>query len=310
MFLLRGILTSLSVFVLAYVMASAVVALAWRPVARRTANWTAPAVARLLFTIRCLPAFLSAAMTVGLAVPSFLRFEPRSISESIGVVPVLLTLVFVVLLAVGASRTTRALWRTREAVARWTGNETTYRGVRVVTSFSASPPIALTGICRSRLVLSSVAVSALTERELGKAIDHELAHLRGRDNLKKLLLQAFAFPGMRPLERAWADAAELSADAESVHSQQEALELASALVKVSQLHTVADLPAIASGLVDGPAALLQKRVTCLLQWQAPAASRSITRAAIPIALLGATILVAGYPGLLRLAHAFTEALVR
>ena len=46
------------------------------------------------------------------------------------------------------------------------------------------------------MLLSGAAELVLTTNELQTALNHEIAHVRRRDNLKKLLLRFVAFPGM------------------------------------------------------------------------------------------------------------------
>lgn len=310
MFFLRGLLISVSVFVLAYALLSTVVALGWRVVARAE-RWSASA-ARPLFAFRIAPVLISSAVVALFAVPSFLRFEPRLSDEGIGPVPLFLAIIFCALGTAGVWRVASALRRTNSLVASWlrNGREERVIGVPVITASGDVPAVALTGICRSRLLISRAAAANLDAQELARAVEHEMAHLRSRDNLKKLLLQAVAFPGMRALDRAWANAAELSADAEAVHSETEALELASALVKISKLRALPDVPVLASGLVDGPCSLLELRVDRLMNWKAAGnANRFRINVLIAAGLLVITLL-SNYGAVLHLAHSFTEAIVR
>ncbi len=98
-----------------------------------------------------------------------------------------------------------------------------------------APALMLVGVCRPKVMVSDLAAAVLSERELRVAIRHELGHRSSRDNLKKLLINATPFPGMSSLERAWREAAELAADDAAVESQQDALDLASALIKAFPL---------------------------------------------------------------------------
>jgi len=66
-----------------------------------------------------------------------------------------------------------------------------------------------------------------------------MAHAHRRDNLKKLLFRFCAFPGMSRLEAAWCEAEEMAADDAAVASVGDALDLASALIKLSRLAPVA-----------------------------------------------------------------------
>ena len=312
MFLLRGILISASVFVLVYVGVSAIVAAASQTMGRRAEGDCASDAARFLLWLRFAPVVTAVVMVAIFAVPSFVRLEPRASNEGTGAAPLFLTFVFCALVTGGAWRVAGALRRTNRLVTIWMRNarEEQVAGVPVLAAAGDVPAFALTGICRSKLMISSAAAAKLEEQELARAVEHELAHLRARDNLKKLLLQAVAFPGMRRLERAWANAVELSADAEAVHSQTEALELASALVKISRLRTGCDLPVVASGLVNGPSSLLEIRVNRLMNWSATTSAPPLHRYLVIAAGAVAALLIANYATALHAAHVLTEALVR
>src|SRR5947209_20522386 len=91
------------------------------------------------------------------------------------------------------------------------------------------------GIIRPRVLLSDTAEALLLPDELRSALRHEAAHIRRRDNLKKLLFRLAAFPGMSQLEAAWLEATELASDEAAVSNLSEALDLAAALIKLSSL---------------------------------------------------------------------------
>src|SRR5205823_6090137 len=88
-------------------------------------------------------------------------------------------------------------------------------------------------------------LEALTPEELTAGASHEIAHHRGRDNLKRLAMRGAPdllhwTPAARALERRWAAAAEHRADATAaiVRSPAARLALASALVKIARLMPV------------------------------------------------------------------------
>jgi len=88
------------------------------------------------------------------------------------------------------------------------------------------------------VLLSDAAAAVLSPQELATALQHEMAHAHRRDNLKKLLFRFCAFPGMSRLEAAWCEAEEMAADDAAVASVGDALDLASALIKLSRLAPV------------------------------------------------------------------------
>lgn len=98
------------------------------------------------------------------------------------------------------------------------------------------------GFNRSKLVLSSGLLDALTVDELRGVLEHEAAHHTRRDNLVKLALSFCAHATLLfPLARrvlAWrAEAVELICDEVAAARTREPLEIAGALVKVRRLVT-------------------------------------------------------------------------
>ncbi len=156
----------------------------------------------------------------------------------------------------------------------------------------------------------------LTASELQTALQHEVAHVRRRDNLKKLLLRFVAFPGMAALEAAWLEATEMAADDAAVSNAAEALDLAAALLKLSRLNPSGSVdPAIAmtAALVNSPAAVMNARVQRLLAWSDDrrASSKNVSPLfGLAAALATAALFVVSYSQLLVHLHTATEWLVR
>jgi len=143
-------------------------------------------------------------------------------------------------------------------------------------------------------------------------VSHELAHIRCRDNLKKALLCLCVFPGMSKIERAWTEAAEMAADNAAVSSEREALDLASALIKISRLAPVARTPELAMSLVPDSSSV-GDRVQRLLAWKEPNATRQCKRglcAGISLTILAAALATITYPPALGYMHTLTEMLIR
>ncbi|MGH9521745.1 MAG: hypothetical protein ACRD3E_04350 [Terriglobales bacterium] len=306
MFYLRGILLCASAFVMVYAAASLVIGRWWRRVAGAAGSSS-----NVLFALRMVPAVAAAIAVTAFVLPSFLRFEPRVAEETIGWIPLLLSTTFVFLTIAGASRVWLALRRTRECVRQWTSRAVAdFIPGAVLVDSPLAPPVVLAGISKSTLVISAAAQSVLTQPELERAIAHEISHRRASDNLKKLLLRAFEFPGMTGLEQAWREAIELSADSKAVHSEADALDLASALVKIARLQR-AELPELASGLVDGPQSGLQLRIERLLHWRVEQRQSVVSQGRLQFSAAIALIAVlCACPGLLRGVHIVTELLMR
>ena len=315
MFAARGIAVSFSVFVMVYCVLSVVVSFMWRRVCRYSQRQNVRYAADLLFALRMFPSAAAAAITAALTVPSFILLEPRSINEPMGAIPLMLGLCGALLAILGIVNASLAAFRASRTVSSWTrdaelvGSSTPIPVLRISR---ALPAMTAAGIVRPKVLLSGAAERVLTASELQTALNHEIAHVRRRDNLKKLLLRLVTFPGLSGLEATWLEATEIAADDAAVSNAGEGLDLASALIKLSRLgpdETAADLTA---ALVHSPASVMNTRVERLLAWNdhnrvRPAASPwyVLTAALVTIALFAVT-----YSRLLVHMHTATEWLVR
>jgi Zn-dependent protease with chaperone function len=315
MFALRGIAVSLTFFVLLYCLLSALVAVAWRSL--KLLHAREQSLAGLLFALRVLPLTASVVITFAFVVPSFQLLEPRSIDEGMGVMPLALGVCALVLIACGCFRVIAAQTRTSRVVARWLEGAHPLNmdaGAQTVTFCSRreAPPLTLVGVRRPRVLVSEATVALLSHYELNIALKHELAHMRSRDNLKKLVFRFCPFPGMARLESAWSQTAELAADDAAVSNLDDAVDLAAALVKLSRLVPVDAAPVCTVGFVTGS---IGARVARLLAWnEAEAGTAQPMRIRswymIP-PVLGALLCVfVTYGPALALTHEVTEWLVR
>jgi beta-lactamase regulating signal transducer with metallopeptidase domain len=274
----------------------------WRSIAQ--ANVEAP---NVLFWLRVLPFVVSAATAVFLTFPSFLLLEAHSMDEDLGTF--VLCLCSLLFLGGGLFRVIAAQARTRRAEAEWLETANRAEGGESVpaTSYPNPLPIMLAGIRTPRLLVSEAARALLTVGELQAAVRHEVAHLRSCDNLKKAIFNFISFPGMASLERAWQEAAELDADLRAVSNRAEALDLASALVKLSRgCPPVA--PALATGLV-GVAESVAMRVERLLEWERSPRLIQHWRYVIPLTFVAMVSLAANLGPALVVTHSLTERLV-
>jgi len=238
MFVARCAGVSLAMFVLAYVLASLLVCAGWRVLLRLLKPASARGTADLLFAIRVLPLGIALATTLGVALPSFLLLEPDATDETVGTAPVLLATVFLALAVWGVWSAVHAQRRTSRAMEQWLDGSTRMdanESVPVFRSHQHSPTLTVAGVRAPKVIVSDDAAAVLTPGELNTALRHEIAHVRRYDNLKKLIFRMASFPGTAGLEAAWADQTELAADDAAVSSLDEALDLASALIKVSRL---------------------------------------------------------------------------
>jgi hypothetical protein len=308
MFLWRCIAVVLAFFFVAYGTLSCAVAAGWRAFAPRSVLS-----ANALLWLRLGPFFAAALLSLAFTMPSFLLLEPRSSSEPIGLVAGLLAVACLALLAVGAVRAWFAMARASRALGLWLRDSSLMGGPDGVPVFAVGPDapvLTVAGVFRPQVLVSQAALSALTKAEMDACLSHERAHVRRFDNLKKLLLLLSPFPAMRDLERAWTEAAEIEADDAAVSSQEGALDLASALLKLSRMSLHPLLP-LTSGMAHGPADLVRTRVERLFAWREVPRRRSQDRGfGVPSLTIIVLLFAYAYPTALGAVHQLTEWLVQ
>jgi Zn-dependent protease with chaperone function len=316
MFAARGIAVSFSVFLIVYCVLSFAVGITWRRIALRLEKCPARRIADWLFALRMLPLVTAALVTLAFTVPSFLLLEPRAIDEPMGMIPLALGLCGAVLGIIGLTHAVWAMRQAGRAISTWTiGAQPleTPAPVPVLRISRVVPAMTATGIARPRVLLSGAAESMLTAGELRTCLNHEVAHVRRRDNLRKLLLQFVTFPGMGSLEAAWLEATEMAADEAAVSNAAEALDLAAALIKMSRLGRAEPPVDLTAALVHGSVPAVNARVERLIAWspERHAAGRrwsplyGLTAVLIALAAFAVT-----YNQMLVQVHAATEWLVR
>jgi Zn-dependent protease with chaperone function len=313
MFAARGAGVSLAIFVLVYAICSLAIFIGWRLVLRAVKPASARSTAGLLFTLRIFPIGFAFLVMAGVALPSFLLLEPRGTDEAVGATPTALAIGFVVIAILGVVRAVRAQRRTSRAMEEWLNGSTRIDSpdsIPVFRSNRKSPTLTVAGVCTPKVIISEDAAAVLTATELRTALKHEIAHIRSFDNLKKLIFRLAVFPGNSHLEAAWAEQTELAADDAAVSNMLDALDLASALIKVSRLGVVPNAE-LSTALLHSSTALTV-RVRRLFAWTEPRTegnTRVPWSCAIPgmVALFG---LFLSYGSLLRGMHQVTEWLVR
>ncbi|HLV86872.1 MAG TPA: M56 family metallopeptidase [Candidatus Sulfotelmatobacter sp.] len=315
MFATRAIAVSISVFVVVYCAMSLVVCLGWRQALRRKGR-RPEADADLLFVVRMAPVFTALVITAAFAMPSFLLLEPREIDEPLGGVPLLLSVAGIGLAAAGVAKGALALFRTCRAVSAWKNGALpvkTLAAVPVLQVTTAAPAMTAAGIVHPTILVSAAAQELLSQEELRSALQHELVHLRRRDNLRKLLLRCVAFPGMSKLEARWTEATEMAADEAAVSSSREALDLAGALIKLSRVRTECASAELTAALVQSPASMMNARVERLLAWTKPdeiVAQKRSRWYGYGAALAALSLMALSYPQVLIEIHTATEWLMR
>jgi hypothetical protein len=199
--------------------------------------------ANALLIFRLLPFSLAIAVSLGLALPAFMEFEPPSTQEMVSWPLIVLAVSGCGVLALTFVRWLRILRMTRLMQHEWQKHSRPVPGMashvplyRVETRASL---LAVIGIFRPKIFVSRTVAEELTQAELAAALSHEIAHVRSYDNLKQLLMKITAppawIPGLQGSDEAWTRASEMAADESALAEGASALELSSALIKVGRL---------------------------------------------------------------------------
>lgn len=320
MFAARGIAVTLSVFLIVYCVVSLAVCLCWRAGQLHSRRYPVRRIADLLFAMRMFPLVTAAVITAAFTVPSFLLLEPRAIDEPLGYTPLVLGIGGALLGILGIANAGIALRSAAHRISRWTSAAQPVGSWGAVPVIRISPVSAITipamttaGILRPRVLLSGAAESLLTASELQAALNHEVAHVRRRDNLKKLLLRLVAFPGMRNLEGTWLEATEMAADDAAVSNACEALDLAEALIKLSRLTPPEPSAVLTAALIHSPTSVMNARIERLIAWsdeRLVPLPRFSPRYGLGAALATVAVFATTYSQLLASVHTATEWLVR
>jgi Zn-dependent protease with chaperone function len=323
-----GICLSLAALLAVNAVASALAALAWRALRGRAARMRADVRARLLFTLRILPPALAAAFVFALVVPSYVLMEPPHTDEVVG----LKLLFFASASAAGvmlalwrvagtwrATRTFEREWMSRAEPVSVEGIQTPAYRIR-----HRFPVIAVVGVLRPRLFIASQVFDELTPEELSAALAHERGHVEARDNLKRALLRAsedalLVAPLGRALTRTWRKDSEMAADEFAAsESKGAALNLASAIVKISRMIPAGARPTLPAGahLIGDDEDGLSRRVRNLLKLASAgvrARSRAPRRPALVwtfrLALCAAFVFAITQTNVLAITHAAIENVV-
>jgi len=226
---------------------------------RRAQSRTPATAARLLLALRLLPFALAILFVLGLCVPSYLWLEPPAVSEHVGLLCIALGFLGAATWIHSISRTLHSLFASlrHNRLCRLAGQETPLRGGSspAVLVENETPLLAMSGLLRPRLLISSGILATLSPDELDAALRHEHAHHTSRDNAKRLLLLLApdSFPFVRPLrtlESAWSKFAEWAADDRATSGDpNRAVSLASALVHVARMGSAPRLPYLSISLL-------------------------------------------------------------
>ncbi len=320
-YLLKLLLLCLASFFLIHLVLGLVIMLA-TPLAMRIAARMRPsAAARLLLTLRLVPAGFSAFIVACLCIPSYVWLEPRdATSEQAGLLSVFGSILAILVWAASMTRGVLAMTRShrylRHCLRAGYQTEIPEKLLPAWVIDGAASLFVIAGITKPRLFLSPDVVRVLSADQLAAAVQHERAHWISRDNLKRLLLLLVPdivpfLGGFGPLERGWARFMERAADDLAVAGDAgRSLALATALVRVARLGVAARVPALMAPLLADNDDLTT-RVDRLLN-SPPAAETHQSRmpylcAAALSASLAAAVLP---PGMLSVVHRLLERLIQ
>lgn len=205
--------------------------------------FTARSVADIALALRLLPFAGSLAITAGVCAPSYLRFEPRSNQEAIGLPCVLVACAGAALWLESIGRAACAIRELgdfyRHCRNRLISQITTDNGDHWLIR-SSSPVIVCASFLRPTLIVSQGVQDLLLPRQMELVFAHEVAHARALDNLKRLVIlmtpEILPFVRcLRKVEQSWETLAEWAADDCAVQGNPEsALSLAETLLLLAR----------------------------------------------------------------------------
>jgi Zn-dependent protease with chaperone function len=279
----------------------------WSVLQRFVLGWSPARRSAVLFALRVAPVAAAFLFILAFVLPSFLLFEPHHSGETVG--PKLATVVALAAFGTAAAvfRIFASWWRTRRLVAEWlqSSEPTVIDGVSI-PSYRLThkfPVFAIVGVFRPRMFIAEQLLDTLEPNELSAVITHELGHVAGRDNIRRVLMRLcgdlLVLPVGRTLDRHWADASEIAADEFAVRygGHRSAVDLASALIKIARIIPTGPMPAMPSAAfaVDNPGDSLAGRIRRLLQLaetdNAARSNTGINSKALAFGLSAATLLI-------------------
>ena len=247
MFLLLCIVVCLATFALAVLAGGALTQIFLLLLRHRALQFRLMRFPSRLFALRILPWALSAVLTFGFVLPSFLLLEPRHTSEQPGRYLLILAVAGASLITAVGARIGRLVSKTALLSRKWLQSACRAPVCADVPVYQVESPaslFAVMGIFKPRIFVGQGALEVLHEGELRAAIAHEMAHASSLDNLKHLILSVTQLPRFfskfDALETAWRNAAELEADRRAVRSGISPLDLGAALVKIGRITNVSE----------------------------------------------------------------------
>ena len=271
-----------------------------------------------ILVMRFLPMTLALAVTLCVFVPAWWMYEPVETGEEASVMLVLAAAASLLPLVLGGHRALRMFMNTRDRMLGWRERgrhaAITQTPFEVVEVNGHDVSLCVGGYLTPTIYASKEVLESLEPEELHAALAHETSHATSRDPLRLLSMGACPdFLQVLGLDRAWrrafSQACEFAADVRASRGDRGvALDLASALLKVARLNSVAPLRVDAMDIAVSSAfhsrADLEARVQALANPDA-AATRLPFSPRLWITMALALLTLAGFSSAERV-HALTE----
>jgi hypothetical protein len=255
------------------------------------------------------PMLVALAAGVGVVLPAFVMFEPRHAGEAHGFVIPILAMAGAALMSAWTWRSARMLMLSHRTIDAWSRRGRAVTDARwdmqAIAIDTGAPVVAVGGILRPTLYVDRRVLELCTPAELDAITAHERAHVTSCDNLRRLMVGACSGPSSEAAAE-WRESAEFAADARAAHSPGAAVDLASALIRVSRISTTGSFDSVlVSTIHDG--ATLEARVHRLIALEA---RRPAAKTRSSVGWLCAIPAAAAVPLVLRAVHQGIEILVR
>jgi len=290
---LLGISITLAFLLIVNMTAAVVASLVWRAISGMVGDLSVGTRSKIIFGLRTLPIVAALIFVLAFIVPAYLLHEPEDSGEIVSAKLALIAILCATGVTIATFRVLQTWLSTRSLMRNWlTGSTQIGIGGVDLPIHQIShqfPVLAVVGVFRPRIFVAETVLAALSENELRAAIAHEYGHLRGRDNLKRTILRIcrdlVIFPIGEGLDLAWAQTAEIEADEFAAREgNRKALDLASAIVKISRIVPLGSTPTLPVGayIITERGGDLSSRVTRLLSLSDRTALRASRRGVLAV----------------------------
>jgi|CXWL01.1.fsa_nt_gi Zn-dependent protease with chaperone function len=256
MYYLLGISLTLAFLLIVNIAVAGFASLFWKAVSSPVQKLSVTQRTKMIFGLRIFPIAAALLFVLAFIVPAYVLHEPSDSGEVVSTKLALIATLCVLGMGFALFRVLGTFLATRRLMRSWLQNssEMLIDGVTLPVSCIEHPfpVLAVVGILRPRIFVARQVLDSLTGHELKAAFAHEYGHLKARDNLKRTLLRVcrdlLIVPVGRGLDHAWAQNAEVVADEfAAAEGNACALDLASALIKITRIVPEGVVPALPVG---------------------------------------------------------------